>query len=226
MDAEPMDMEGWLYRLFAWKILFLEAGVLTKGGWFARKIQWRFWPRWHFKFLPILKFLNRQVLGPCLLAVLQILTCMFQSEYPPNTGQVSSLLFKKSSARAHARAYPHTHTLCCIGPQSQHWRLPLQGRNAGLGTQAQHLWAGLNRLVTRGIFVPQPGIERTSPTLQGGFFTTRPPKKLRVPFSWRLGLLFLSAYSRWWRVCSSCLKGPFCIKESQHSVKALKSLRL
>ena len=36
---------------------------------------------------------------------------------------------------------------------------------------------GLNCPTACGILVPQPGIEPTSPTLQGGFLTTGPPGK-------------------------------------------------
>ena len=34
--------------------------------------------------------------------------------------------------------------------------------------------------ITHGILVPQPGIEPTSPALEGGFLTTGPPEKFPV----------------------------------------------
>ena len=34
--------------------------------------------------------------------------------------------------------------------------------------------------ITHGILVPQPGIEPTSPALEGGFLTTGPPEKFLV----------------------------------------------
>ena len=46
---------------------------------------------------------------------------------------------------------------------------------------------GLSCPMACGILAPQPGIEPTSPTLEGGFLTTGPLEKSPFVFSQRLG---------------------------------------